>query len=193
MSESDQALPARGPVSLLTVQPSRIATVGVDLLTGLAMFIYWVVVRPTTEISPTQSQWPYVLWFSATILTLAFAVPLFGRMVGGKWVVRLAWIAGATAAVASAANIIEDGFDQGWAFLLFAIGTGGILISHFALALVLAITGRGGRRALGLIPFGTAVGILAFAAFGGPLMLVTWFAAAAIAVLWKPEGTGEAG
>ena len=53
------------------------------------LFVYWVVVRPMAEASATQFQWPYVLWFSATILTLAFAVPAFGRMIGGRWVVRL--------------------------------------------------------------------------------------------------------
>lgn len=63
---------------------SRNARVGIHLLTGISLFVYWVVVRPTAEASPTQSQWPYVLWFSATILTLAFALPAFGRMIGGK-------------------------------------------------------------------------------------------------------------
>lgn len=106
---------------------SRNARVGVNLSTGIGLFVYWVVVRPTAEASATQFQWPYVLWFSGTILTLAFAVPAFGRMIGGKWVVRLALVAGATAAWNSAVNIVEDGFGQDWAFVLFAIGTAGIL------------------------------------------------------------------
>lgn len=48
---------------------SRGARVGVNLLTGIGYFVYWAVVRPTAEASATQSQWPYVLWFSGTILT----------------------------------------------------------------------------------------------------------------------------
>lgn len=170
---------------------SRRGRVGVNLLTGISLFVYWVVVRPTAEASATQSQWPYLLWFSATILTLAFAVPAFGRMIGGRWVVRLALVAGATAAWNSAVNIVEDGFGQDWAFLLFAIGTAGILLSNIALAAVLAFRGQARRRALALIPLGTAAGILAFVSVGGPLMLVTWLAAAAIAARWRPEWTEQ--
>lgn len=170
---------------------SRGARVGVNLVTGIAMFVYWVVVRPTAEASATQTQWPYVLWFSATILTLAFAVPAFGRMIGGKWVVRLALVAGATAAWNSAVNIVEDGFGQDWGFVLFVIGTAGILLSNMALAVVLAVRGRARRRPLSLIPLGTAAGILAFVSVGGPLMLVTWLTAAVIAARWKPEWTEQ--
>lgn len=168
---------------------SRRGRVGVNLLTGTALFVYWAVVRPTAQASLTQSQWPYVLWFSATILTLAFAVPAFGRMIGGTWVVRLASVAGAAAAWNSAVNIVEDGFGQDWAFVLFAIGTAGILVSNVALAVTLAVKGQARRRALSLIPLGTAAGILAFVSVGGPLMLATWLAAAAIAARWRPEWT----
>lgn len=168
---------------------SRRARVGVFLLSGIAFFVYWIVVRPTTEASATQTQWPYVLWFSGTILTLAFAVPAFGSMVGGKWVVRLALAAGAGAAWNSVVNIIEDGLGQDWAFLLFAIGSGGILLSLITLAVVLVVRGRGSRRALALIPLGTAVGILSFVNAGGVIMLATWLAAVAIAVRWRSEST----
>lgn len=112
-------------------------------------------------------------------------------MIGGRWVVRLALVAGATAAWNSAVNIVEDGFGQDWAFLLFAIGTAGILLSNIALAAVLAFRGQARRRALALIPLGTAAGILAFVSVGGPLMLVTWLAAAAIAARWRPEWTEQ--
>lgn len=168
---------------------SRNARVGIHLLTGISMFVYWVVVRPTAEASATQFQWPYVLWFSATILTLAFALPAFGIMIGGKWVVRLAVTAGTAAAWNSAVNIIEDGFGQDWAFVLFALGSAGILLSNIALAVVLAVTGPARRRALSLIPLGTVTGILGFVSIGGPVMLVTWLAAAATAARWRPEWT----
>jgi hypothetical protein len=171
---------------------SRNARVGIHLLTGISLFVYWVVVRPTAEASPTQSQWPYVLWFSATILTLAFALPAFGRMIGGKWVVRLALAAGAAAAWNSAVNIVEDGFGQDWAFALFALGSAGILLSNIALAIVLAVKGPARRRALSLIPLGTAAGILGYVSIGGPVTLLTWLAAAAMAARWRPEWTEEA-
>ncbi len=169
---------------------SRSAWVGVNLLTGISFFVYWVVVRPTAEASPTQTQWPYVLWFSGMLLTLAFAMPAFGRMAGGKWVVRLALVAGATAAWNSAVNVIEDGLGQDWAFVLFALGSGGLLISLVALGSILALKGHAWRRALALIPLGTGGAVLAFVKIGGPLMLVTWLAAAVVAARWR-EGWTE--
>ncbi len=168
---------------------SRGARAGMFSLSGVAFFLYWIVVRPTAEASATQTQWPYVLWFSGTILTLALAVPALGRMVGGRWVVRLALAAGAGAAWNGVVNIIEDGFGQDWAFLLFAVGSGVILLSLVALAVVLVVQGRGRRRAVALIPLGTAVGIVSFVTAGGVIMLVTWLAAAATAVRWGPEST----
>jgi len=75
--------------------------------------------------------------------------------------------------------------------MLFAIGTASILLSTIALAMILAVKGRASRRALSLIPLGTAAGILAFVSVGGPLMLVTWLAAAVIAARWKPEWTEQ--
>ena len=41
---------------------------------GVAFFAHWFVVTPSFDVSPTQGEWPYVLWFSAIILTLAFVV-----------------------------------------------------------------------------------------------------------------------
>jgi hypothetical protein len=170
---------------------SRGARVGMNLLTGTGFFVYWVVVRPTAEASPTQTQWPYVLWFSGTILTLAFALPAFGRMAGGKWIVRLALVAGLIAAWNSAVNVIEDGLGQDWAFVLFALGSAGLLISLVALASILAVHGKAWGRALALVPLGTAGAVLTFVKVGGPLMLVTWLAAAMVAARWKEEWTEQ--
>jgi hypothetical protein len=156
-------------------------------LTGIAFFMYWIVVRPTTSASATQSQWPYVLWFSATILTLTLAIPMYGRMIGGRWVTRLAAAAGAAALMNSAVNIIEDGFGQDWAFLLFALGSAAMLLSLIALSAVLALGGRGARRMLALIPFGTAAGIVLFVNAGGVILLVTWLGAAGIAMRWEDQ------
>ncbi len=62
----------------------------------------------------------------------------------------------------SAVNIIEDGFEQEWAFLMFALGTAAMWLTLIALTAVLAFSGRGARRMLGLIPFGTALGIVLY-------------------------------
>jgi hypothetical protein len=78
-------------------------------LTGVLLFLYWVVARPSFEITASMTEWPHVLWFSATLLSLAVALPVFGRMVGGRWVVRLASVAEAGVGMSRVANIFEDG------------------------------------------------------------------------------------
>lgn len=80
------------------------------VLTGVLFFVYWVVARPSFEMTASMTDWPHVLWFSATLLSLAVALQVFGRMVGGRRVVRLASIAGAGLGLSSVANIVEDGF-----------------------------------------------------------------------------------
>ena len=103
---------------------SRGVRVGVSWLTGLSLLVDWIVVRSTAEAYAIQVQWPYVLWFSGTILTLGFAVPECRRMIGGKWIVRLALISGLAAAWNSGVNIAEDGFGQDWAFVRGEAGPG---------------------------------------------------------------------
>ena len=68
---------------------------GLFALTGIAFFAYWALAHPSFEATASQSEWPMALWFSATLAVLAVALPVFGRMVGGRWVVRLALLAGA--------------------------------------------------------------------------------------------------
>lgn len=53
----------------------------------------------------------YALLFSAALLILALALAVFGRMVSGRWVLRLSLLAGAGAALGSIANVVEDGLD----------------------------------------------------------------------------------
>ena len=161
-------------------------------LTGAALFVFWVVVRPSFAVTASMKEWPYVLWFSATLLSLAVALPVFGRMVGGPMVVRLASIAGAGVGLSSVANIFEDGFGIDGFFLVFVLGTLTLDVTLVALTIVIARTFRGRDRLLAVIPAGTVAGILLFVVAGGPVMLVTWLAAAAAAVLLSgrsPEAT----
>ena len=46
---------------------------------------------------------------------------VFGPMLGGRWVLRFSFLAGAGAALSSIANVVEDGFDMGWAFWGFIL------------------------------------------------------------------------
>ena len=152
-------------------------------LTGVLLFLYWVVARPSFEMTASMTEWPHVLWFSATLLSLAVALPVFGRMVGGRSAVRLASIAGAGVGLSSIANIFEDGFGIDAFFFAFILGTLILEVALLALTIVITGTMRGRYRLLAVIPAGTVVGIVLFVVAGGPVMLVTWLGAAAVAVL----------
>jgi len=152
-------------------------------LTGVALFAFWLLARPSFEASASMKEWPNVLWFSATLLSLAVALPVFGRMVGGPRVIRWASIAGAGVGLSSVANIFEDGFRIDAFFFAFILGTMTLNVALLALTVVIARTFRGRYRLLAIIPAGTVVGILLFVFAGGPVMLVTWLGAATGAVL----------
>ena len=124
----------------------------------------------------------HVLWFSATLLSLAVALPVFGRMLGGPQLARLAIIAGAGAGLSSVANIFEDGFQIEAAFFIFILGTWILEVALLAMTIVIARTPPNRYRLLAVIPAGSVAGILLFVAAGGPLRLITWLAAAAAAV-----------
>ncbi len=157
--------------------------------TGVALFAYWSIARPTFEITASMKEWPTVLWFSATLLSLAVTLPVFGRMVGGPQVVRWATIAGAGVGLSSVANVIEDGFRIEGAFFLFIMGTWTLNIALIALTIVLARTFGGRDRLLAFIPAGTVAGILLFVVAGGPIMLITWLGAAAAALMMPSRQT----
>jgi hypothetical protein len=152
-------------------------------LTGVLLFLFWVVARPSFEMTASMTEWPHVLWFSATLLSLAVALPVFGRMVGGRWVVRLASVGGAGVGMSSVANIFEDGFRIDAFFFAFVLGTLILDVALLALTIVIARTLPGRSRLFAVVPAGTVAGFLLFVVAGGPIMLVTWLAAAAAAVL----------
>jgi hypothetical protein len=76
-------------------------------LTGLAFFANWSIAKPSFERSPTEGEWPYVLAFSALILMLAVAVPLFAQLVGGRLAFRASIVVAGGAALSSVANVLE--------------------------------------------------------------------------------------
>ncbi len=152
-------------------------------LTGVLFFGHWLLADPSFEVTEAITDTKYVLLFSAALLTLALALPVFGRMLGGRWVLRLSLLAGAGAAVGSLANIVEDGFDMGWAFWGFILSLLIINPALVALTVVIASTARGGDRLLALIPAGALAAIIFYVHSGGPLMLATWLAAATVALV----------
>jgi hypothetical protein len=147
-------------------------------LTGAAFFAYWALAHPAGEMTTSMREWPRVLAFSAVLLSLTIAVPLFGRFVGGRLVGRWADVAGAGAGLSSIANVFEDGFGIDAAFFAFILGTLIVNIALLALAITIARSMPGRYGLLAAIPAGTMVGILWFVTVGGPLMLLTWLGAA---------------
>jgi hypothetical protein len=150
-------------------------------LTGVALFVFWAVAHPSFQMTASMTEWPNVLWFSATLLMLAVALPVFGRMVGGRSIVPFASVAGAGIGLSSAANIFEDGFGIDAAFFGFVAGTMILNVSLIALVAVIVRTMPGRSRLWALVPLGTLTGILFFVIAGGPVLLATWVGAAAAA------------
>ena len=149
-------------------------------LTGLLFFGSWLVTNPSFDVSPIQGEWPFVLAFSALILTLALAVPQFADMVGGRAAFRASRTVAVGAVLSSAANILEDGLKMEWAFFAFIAGLAIMELALLALAIVLVA--RDGQRHFALVPAGAIAGLLLYVVAGGPLMLVTWLLAAGFAL-----------
>lgn len=153
---------------------------GLFALEGLCLFAYWLVAKPSFDGSPTQSEWPHVLAFSAIILTVGFAVTQFAQFVGGRVAFRASLVVAAGAVLSSSANVLEDGLRMEWAFFGFVLGT--LIILLGLLALTIAIVARGRQRHMALVPVGTMAGLMFFVTAGGPVMLATWLVAAALAL-----------
>ena len=149
--------------------------------TGVAWFTLWFVAGPS-QTTASMQEWPNVIAFSAVLLALALALATFGRMVGGRWVIRLATIAGAIAGVLSIVNIVEDGFRVDAAFYAFVLGLMILEVALAGLALAIVRSAAGRRRLLAAIPAATMTAILLFPVVGGPLMLGAWLAASVLAL-----------
>jgi hypothetical protein len=151
--------------------------------TGVAWFTFWFITKPSQEMTASMTEWPSVIWFSSTLLALALALVTFGRMVGGRWVIRLATVAAAGVGLSSIANVVEDGFRVEAAFFAFILGMLILEIGLAGLTLAIAGTVAGRRRILAAIPAATLAGVLLFPSpLGGPLMLGAWLAASVAAL-----------
>jgi hypothetical protein len=152
------------------------------VVTGSAFMAAWILVGPGTPTTEVMQQWPVVLGFSAALATLAVAVPVFGRMVGGTSVRRLSRLAGVLVAGLAAINILEDGFRIDEMFIAFVAGLLAAEVTLAALAVAIIRSASRSTRLFGLVPAATLVSVILFPVLGGPLMLVVWTAAASGAV-----------
>ncbi len=160
-------------------------------LVGVSFLAHWVIADPSYDVSETQDDWPYVLGFSAAIGSLAIALPLCGKLVGGRGVFRVSLVPAAGAALDSVANIFEDGLGMEWVFFVFVLGSAIMLLGLLALTIVTAYVGHGAYRLLALVPAGTMLGIIAYVVAGGPILLVTWLGAAVVALALPARQTAQ--
>ena len=143
---------------------------------GAAFLLVWL------RSSEPMSEWPTVLSFSAALCALAFALPTYARLIGGRTVFRVSLVPAAGAALGGVSNILEDGLQLEWAFWLFVLSLAIIDAGLLVFTVVVAFSGRGGRRLLAAVPAAQLAGVLLFPVGGIVLVLAAWLAAAALAV-----------
>ena len=160
--------------------PSAVRRSLLFVLMGVLWLASWVT-GPSYEMPASMARWLVVLLFSASLLSLAVAVRVFGRMVGGRLVVRFATIAGAAASLCSVVNIFEDGFQIDSFFFAFVLGLLILDVALLALTVLIARTAPDRYRLFAIVPAGT-VGAILFPVATGPTMLITWLIAAVAAL-----------
>jgi hypothetical protein len=163
------------------------------VLVGLGFLGYWLGVDLSRDETAAQSQWSYVLLFTAVLLLLGVGLVLFGAMLQSPLARRAAYVAGAGAVLCGAANVVEDGLGVEWVFLVFVSS---LLVTDLALFVVMAtvmFTEPGARRMLALVPIGTVIGIAVFVEAGGVVMAVTWVGAGVASYLDQRRPASIAG
>ena len=138
----------------------------------------------------SAADWFAVLSFSTAWFALAFALPVFAQLVGGRVVFRVSLVPAAGAALAGLSNLLEDALQMGFAFWLFVVGAALAQVGLIAFTVVVAVIGRGRLRLLATVPLATLIGFFLFESGGGVLILVAWLAAAAV-TLAQPTRKAE--
>ena len=148
---------------------------------GVLFFLRWLQVGEVDYQDPTTfNDWVAVVGFSLALGCLALALPTFAGLAGTHTAYRVSLFPAAGCALASIANLLEDGLQWSPAFWGFVIGVLVTTIGLLALTIAMAWTCLGANRLLCLVPALTLAGVLLFEAFGGILLLLAWLAAATI-------------
>jgi hypothetical protein len=151
------------------------------LLLGASSLV--MLASPSFQRPVTLIDWFATLSLSAALLTLAAALPVLARLVGGEPVQLVALLGGVGAALAGIANLFEDGLHQDWAFLPFIGGTVLLEVGLLSMTLLMALRSGIRVRLLALAPVLTAVDIVVLHSHGGGAVAgVAWVVAAAIVV-----------
>lgn len=147
---------------------------GVYVLAATTSLAYWLAARPTHDASDQMSQWPYVLFFSGLLATMAIGLIGFMSSTGHRVAARPGYVATAALLAASLFNIIEDGLDVEAMFFAFVAATLTALIALLVMAGILLLSPRGSQRLLALVPGGLLVGMVLFVEVGWLVMPAAW-------------------
>lgn len=141
---------------------------------------YWFVARPTHAVSDQASQWPYVLFFSGLLATMAIGLLGYTTSISHRSAKRAGYVATAALLGSSLVNIIEDGLDVETMFFVFVAIILTTLVALLVMAGMLLLNPRGNKRLLGLVPAGLLVGVIFFVEVGWLVMTATWGIAIAL-------------
>ena len=159
---------------------------------GVGFGVLWLqMLNPGFQIPGSPADWFRVLAFSALLIALAFALPTFARLIGGRVVFRVSLVPAMGAALGGVSNILEDGLHLEWAFWLFVLGGAIIIVGLSAFTVVVAFIGRGRRRFLAAVPAAAMVGWLLAPVGGGIFLSAAWLAAAALVLQTSVQATAD--
>ena len=178
------------PVSSYIV--ARMIRAALFTLVGVLFMTLWLRYPPTYGPSDSQSDWHLVLGFSAGLVCLAFALPMFARLVGSRDAFRVSFVSAGGAVLGSVSNILEDGLQMGWAFWGFILSLAIFDLGLLALTGVITFVARGGLRLLALVSATTLAGLTFYVAAGGILMLAAWLGAATLAIALPTRKAAQA-
>ncbi len=167
----------------LAARFSAVGQAALFMSVGVLFFLRWRQVGSVDYQSPvTVSDWLAVAGFSVALLLLAAALPVYAGLTEDRATYRTSFVPAVGAAVASMANLVEDGWGWSGGFWPFVLGSLVYAAGLIALTFVMARNLRGAGRFRAAVPAGTLLGLVFFEAAGGLLLLLSWCAAALVAL-----------
>ncbi len=124
--------------------------------------------------------------FSVALCLLAAALPAYASLTGDRAAFKTSLVPAACAGVAGVGNFLEDGLSWSWASWAYVGGVLSLLLGLLGLAVTMALRAGDSGGFLAAVPVGTLLGLVLFEPTRGVVMLMTWVAAAVIAVKWRP-------
>lgn len=167
----------------LTAKSSAFGRVTLFLSVGVLFFLRWRQVGSVDYVNPvTVSDWLAVVGFSTALLFVAVALPVYAGLTEDRATYRISLVPAIGLTVASVANLVEDGWGWSGAFWPYVLSSIVYALGLIALTFEVARKKRGIGRIGAVVPAGTLLGLVFFESWGGPVLLLSWFAAALVAL-----------